>query len=125
MLARLPKIVLVLALACSIGLHRMFLQAVAWTGMIATYSRNATLGEALAKTFDGQHPCNLCNLVRHGKASEKKQEAIKVKTKIDFWMPLRPVTVEPREVASSNFAAFASDIRTRSDSPPVPPPRFS
>jgi hypothetical protein len=122
---RLGKSLVAILLILSIGGHWALLQGVAWVTMVVDYSKEAPLSVAVSKTFDGQHPCNLCNLVRHGKDSEKKQEAIKVKTKIDFWMPLQPVTLEPLALAPCDFAAFAADIPVRSNSPPVPPPRFS
>jgi hypothetical protein len=56
-LTRLSKLVLALALAGSIGLHWAFLQAVAWTGMVASYACILPISEALQKTFDGKHPC--------------------------------------------------------------------
>ena len=58
-IARFPRFLIVLALAGSIGLHWAFLQSVAWDGMVISYSEDAPLSEALAKTFDGRHPCFL------------------------------------------------------------------
>ena len=52
---RASKFLIVLALAFSLGLHWIFLQSVAWAGMVVNYSRTASLQEAVAKTFDGQH----------------------------------------------------------------------
>jgi len=66
--------VIALALASSIGLHWTVLQVVAWAGMIVSYSQEAPLGEAVVKTFDGEHPCNLCKQIAKGKQSEKKSE---------------------------------------------------
>src|SRR5439155_26981924 len=63
-----------LALASSIGLHWTFLQAVGWAGMIVSYSQGAALGEAVVKTFDGQHPCTLCKQIAKGKRSEKRSD---------------------------------------------------
>jgi hypothetical protein len=58
--SRLPKLAVVAALACSMGLHWGFFQSVAWVGMVIHYSHDAPLTEALMKTFDGHHPCALC-----------------------------------------------------------------
>ncbi len=55
-------------LALLVGGHWGMLQVVAWTGMVITYSRDASLGEAVRKTFDGDHPCALCNEVSAGLA---------------------------------------------------------
>lgn len=124
MLARLPKFLLVLALAGSIGLHWAFLQSVAWVGMIATYSRSATLGEAVVKTFDGQHPCKLCKKIASGARSEKKAEYGLELKKFEF--PYAPVSFIFRgpslcwEVRTGNNTAALL-----AHSPPVPPPRIS
>ena len=74
MLYRLPRLAIAVALACSIGLHWGFLQSVAWVGMVVNYSQEGTVGEALAKTLDGKHPCALCKAIAKGKQTEKKSE---------------------------------------------------
>ena len=72
MLARLPRILIALALASSIGLHWTFLQVVAWTGMMISYSQEGPVAEAVSKTFDGNHPCDLCKKIAKGKQSQKQ-----------------------------------------------------
>ena len=74
MLTRLAKFVLVLALACSIGLHWAFLQSLAWTSMLADNLLRDSLAQAVIHTFDGQHPCLLCKAIADGKKSEKKTD---------------------------------------------------
>lgn len=74
MFVRLPKLLLALALATTIGWHWAFLQAVAWAGMIVVYAQDAPLGKAVAKTFDGRHPCKLCKEIATSKQSEKRAE---------------------------------------------------
>jgi hypothetical protein len=71
---RLPRLAIVAALACSIGLHWGFLQSVAWVGMVVSYSQDATIGEALGKTFNGKHPCPLCKAIAKGKRAAKQCE---------------------------------------------------
>ena len=68
---RLTRLLVVLTLTLSLGAHWVLLQSVAWMGMVVHYSQNATVTEALSKTFDGQHPCKLCKFVKEGKQSEK------------------------------------------------------
>jgi hypothetical protein len=74
MLARLGKIAVVAALACTLGLHWAFLQSLAWAGMVVSYSRAAPLSQALEKTFDGKHPCPLCQAIAKAKRAEKKPD---------------------------------------------------
>jgi len=73
-----------MALACSIGLHWALLQSLAWAGMVVSYSQEATLKEALIKTFDGRHPCSLCKEIAKGKHSDKKSEAPLQPNKLEF-----------------------------------------
>lgn len=122
---RLDKSLVAILLIISIGGHWAILQSLAWASMVIDYSKDSSLSVAVAKTFDGKHPCNLCKLVKTGKASESKQEMIKVKTKIDFWMPLQELPAPDIIVEANEFAPFALAVQTRGDSPPVPPPRFS
>jgi hypothetical protein len=121
-LVRLPKLLIALALAISIGLHWTVLQMVAWTGMVISYSQGAPLTQAVVKTFDGNHPCNLCKQIAKGKKSEKKVEyqfdANKVKfahASIEFIFSAPPLFWEVRAVND------AADLLTHA--PPVPPPR--
>src|SRR5262249_48382876 len=97
-------------------------QVVAWTGMVISYSQDAPLAEAVVKTFDGKHPCNLCKKISNGKRSEKKSEyqfeAGKVKfanTAVSFVFnaPLSFWEVGERHCVP-NLLTHA---------PPIPPPR--
>lgn len=122
MLYRLPRLAIVVALACSIGLHWGFLQSVAWVGMVVRYSQHGTVGEALAKTFDGKHRCPLCKAIAAGKKAEKKSEFPMAGKKFEFSYS-RAVFVFS---APTHFWE-ASGLEERADSlnhaPPVPPPK--
>ena len=111
-----------LALASSIGLHWTFLQAVAWAGMIVSYSQEAPLGEAVVKTFDGQHPCTLCKQIAKGKRSEKKSEYKFELKKLEF--PYTPFAFVFR-APSSFWTMWAGDdsCALLTHAPPIPPPR--
>jgi len=121
-LRRLAKACLVAALAVSLGLHWALLQAVAWAGMVTSYSRTMPVAEALARTFDGKHPCNLCKLVREGQKSERHKEAPKPVAPLDASLAasataLFPPIPHPWRESVPHIAA------SRTESPPVPPPR--
>jgi len=90
--------------------------------MVISYSHNAPLTEALAKTFDGKHPCKLCKNIAEGKRTEKTSDSDLDLKKFEF------------SFVSSEFVfsapAFLDDPKPRNDSavvlvqtPPVPPPR--
>ena len=123
MIARLPRLLIALALASSIGLHWAFLQSVAWIGMMISYSADRPVTEAISDTFDGQHPCKLCKQIAKGKQSEKKSEfQLKLgKVKFAYARVAFVFSAPPLlwEAAASNESA---DLLTHS--PPVPPPRI-
>lgn len=55
-------------LSLALGLHWGVLQSVAWTVMLAKRAQTSTAWEAIRTTFDGQHPCRLCQVVKEAKA---------------------------------------------------------
>lgn len=122
MLPRLTKVLVVLTLTFSLRAHWLALQTVAWFGMVVNYSQTAPLHEAFTKTFDGKHPCQLCKLVREGKAKEQKQDVLKTLTKFD----LLAATNELMPVAPVPFPLVMAVPQSGSvwrDRPPTPPPR--
>jgi len=111
-----------LALASSIGLHWSFLQAVAWAGMIVSYSQEAPLGEAVAKTFDGQHPCTLCKQIAKGKQSEKKSDYKFELKKLEFpYTPFAFIFRSPSSFQEMCAGDDEADLLTHA--PAIPPPR--
>ena len=73
------------AMMSAFGGHWLVLQSVAWTTIVIANARHANLGQALEQTFDGRHPCALCNSIKKGRQSEKKQDAQAAFGKIDFF----------------------------------------
>jgi hypothetical protein len=91
--------------------------------MLVANARHAPLSEALAKTFDGEHPCLLCHAVAVGKKSEKKSESPAMVAKIDLICATRSLTwLPPWE--RYQYARTRSAIPQRFEVPPVPPPRL-
>ena len=123
MFYRLPRLAIVAALACSIGLHWGFLQSVAWLGMAVNYSQDGTVSEALAKTFDGRHPCALCKAIAAGKKSEKKSEFPVPGKKFEFSYSAT-VFVFSAPTHFWKAAGFEVGADSLSHAPPVPPPRI-
>jgi len=64
---RIGKICLVLALVTMLGAHWALLQTVAWTTMLADNLHSNSFQYAVAKTFDGHHPCPICQAIAAGK----------------------------------------------------------
>lgn len=121
---KFAKWVIAFSLIITIGGPWAVLQSVAWLGMAITYSEDATLSEALVKTFDGRHPCQLCKIVTAGKQSEQKRASIQNDTKFDFWLGLENASV----FAPTPFVVPLIPIDSaplRAESPPTPPPRLA
>ncbi|HLH52506.1 MAG TPA: hypothetical protein VKY92_02730 [Verrucomicrobiae bacterium] len=121
---KLPKLLVALALAGSIGLHWAVFQSVAWLGMVISYSQQAPLTEALNQTFDGKHPCSLCNKIAEAKRTQHKSERQFEAKKLEC-VDLR--RANPVALASWYFSPRSGNIEARfvAEPPPVPPPRFS
>ncbi|MGB8464524.1 MAG: hypothetical protein WCE49_06240, partial [Terrimicrobiaceae bacterium] len=54
---RLGRILVVVTLFIALEGHLIVFQAIAWGGMLLTYSQSTTIEEGIARTFDGKHPC--------------------------------------------------------------------
>lgn len=114
----------VLVLVLTLGRHWAFLQTVAWTGMIISYSQEDSLRTAISKTFDGEHPCSMCKLIKQGRAEEQKQNQQKPdnRLKLEFALPddnrvfIAPAPIE----AFPTFTVFGASFFAK---PPTPPPR--
>ena len=87
--------------------------------MAINFSQTETLDEALSKTFDGKHPCKLCKLVDQ----EKKQERLKVETKLELWVTQREITLFTPRLIAEPFLSQSLPLVIRDSKPPVPPPR--
>jgi hypothetical protein len=120
-LFKLSRWLLVGALCVSLGFHWGLLQSVAWVGMMVNYSCQGSLKDAAAKTFDGQHPCPLCKLVREGKKSEKKPEAQQNVKQLDLFAG-HAMAFDFPPLPGSAFSVPQS-TPSRTDIPLLPPPR--
>ena len=91
-------------------------------GMVVSYAQEGSIGDALVKTFDGNHPCPLCKEIAKGKQSQKRSESAAAGKKFEFlFQPpgfLFATSSNGREMRWPNNA-MRSLVRT----PPVPPPR--
>ncbi len=110
------------------GGHWVVLQSFAWARMTVEFSRQTTLGTAIAMTFSGKYPCPLCLKVQQGMNQEQQQnkkmpwlETEKVPEAI--WQ-VRCLSAPPPPTAAMPQLCFAlpfwSDF---TESPPTPPPR--
>lgn len=126
MFARIQKLVLVVALMVSIGLHWAVLQSVAWAGMLVQYTRQtSSVPVAFTMTFDGQHPCKLCKVTQQGRKAEQSQKESFAIQKLELFAQQESLVViygldEPSPVKADTLAFPLLSFR-----PPVPPPRVA
>jgi hypothetical protein len=121
---RLGNFLLIVALLAATGGHWALLQGVAWTNMLAENLRTESLGAAIAKTFDGEHPCPMCKAISKGKKSEQKTELPLLAKKLEFVCE-RGVFIFSTPSEFWFASEFLSSGRQMSHRPPVPPPRGS
>ncbi len=117
-----------LAVLTTLGGHWLALQSVAWVRMIAHYAQEGPLTTALAKTFDGRHPCALCTIVREGRQQEQREQGERAWVRFsegpDLLCDLRPAPIPlPPDTATPAVPFVPGWHRDFSETPPAPPPR--
>jgi hypothetical protein len=114
-----------LALAWQIGLPQGLLQTVAWGLMLTSYSQESGFGEGLKKTFDGQHPCSLCERIAQTRPDSTPTTLSALSTlPADFLWVLETVTGHTsNSLEVSHFSSTAYLIGADRASPLLPPPR--
>jgi hypothetical protein len=115
---------LLLAVVTAANLHLPALQVVAWTRMLVEYSHDRSLSEAVEMTFDGEHPCPMCQSIKAAATNHADTTALDgVSSPQPLYAPAPATawihTLVP--LARLDLSATAS-VRT-SHQPPVPPPR--
>lgn len=55
---------------------RLTTQSIAWAGMLVKNIPQKGLQQGLGDTFDGLHPCNLCNVINEYDATKDKSFAL-------------------------------------------------
>ncbi len=93
--------------------------------MITTYSQEAGLKEGLRKTFDGHHPCGLCERIAQARPDTAPATLAPVPaTSMDplwiFQAVVEPTRLTQPNLLTSHLASFADSDRA---SPILPPPR--
>jgi hypothetical protein len=105
-----------------LGGHWAILQTAAWVGMVIEYSANDGVQVALSKTFDGEHPCELCKSIARHTGSEKKHA-----TQLEFGK-INPIAQTGATLLLPPARFWYQQMNSRmvagiSRPPPVPPPR--
>ncbi len=129
MFRKLGLVFAALALFSIAGGHWAVLQSVAWAEMLHDYTqRTGSIAVAVEQTFDGQHPCELCQQIQVAKAKEHKEAPAAPARKDDAKVKalladsvLRPFV--PTAQAATIPCAVSACGPGRTDQPPTPPPR--
>ena len=91
--------------------------------MIVTRASETSLVDAVKITFDGAHPCGLCQKIGEGRAKEQRQDGPVLTAKIELFYEAVPVIVHPRS-PQSWVPAIPLAAQTRTQPPGLPPPRL-
>jgi len=113
------------AMLSILGGHWAILQAVAWSQMLRDYSRDASLGVAVEKTFSGKYPCSLCKRVAEERQREEQKTPLVKLEKKSVEIAPEPVLVIVQPPAGEfRYPPVARMIPSeRFDAPPRPVPR--
>lgn len=99
------------------------LQWVAWGAMLVERSYAGTLSEAVDTTFDGQHPCKLCQVAEAGRCTDEGNAPLIKLPKLDLASArLAETAVYPPSLPGLVWVDPAPGVY-RPSQPPVPPPR--
>jgi hypothetical protein len=109
------------AMLIAIGAHWHILQSVAWTTMLAENLRTTSLSEAVARTFDGKHPCYLCKQIAKSKQDQKKSEFPSPLKKLEFF-PVTTTFVFAAPTFGWDTTTDQNSLRSVRFPPPKPPP---
>lgn len=123
-LPRLARWMMVALLCISLGLQWTVLQGVAWTGMLISYARDGSLIEAVTKTFDGEHPCQLCKAVESGQKQDQEKTANTPLKKLEAVLAQVVCVVAPAPVLRS-FSDLIQQGERLAMTPPWMPPRLA
>ena len=121
----MASVMIGLALFLTTGGHLAILQGVAWTKMVRDFSRTDSIGKAIEKTLDGQHPCHLCKTITETGAGKKDDGTASAKIKLGEFLDLahRKLPVPADKPFQYPRAALNKPAEI-SFAPPVPVPIF-
>jgi hypothetical protein len=120
---RFAQVLMLLVLFAAAGGHWMALQSFAWTRMLISYSQQGQFAEAMAKTFDGKHPCSLCKEIAQEKSKEKSSDRAVSVDHIAAFVAPAVVTVVRSEGITWMLEIPQQESELRAEQPLSPPPR--
>jgi len=107
------------------GGHWGAMQTLAWTGMLWNYTQaDGSLLSGVKKTFDGEHPCTMCDSIKTATEKEQSKPVTFVSMKKIEALPAPLRAALPLRDCRKSLFPDAADTRlaARVDAPPVPVP---
>jgi hypothetical protein len=95
--------------------------------MLVARTQQSSVQEAVRTTFDGDHPCPLCNVVEEGRRQQQESETVPILeqlAKLNFLKPQSILLPQPTMAGILYPSTLESGI-SRGESPPTPPPRLA
>lgn len=123
------SLIRVLGLAClSIALfsiaggHYAVFQTIAWAQMLKDYSKEASVAEAVEKTFSGEAPCPMCKKISEERQKEEKAPAtVKVEKKGETFVATARKDLPLPQAIGFSYCFPADIIFPRLAFPPADP----
>lgn len=114
----------------------MLVQEVAWVKMLVSYTQERGLKRGVIETFDGKHPCALCEKAEEIREQEQPQDPddkrlpeqrvrIAWVEMITAAEPLVMSAAVGREISVALITLAADDSGKGADAPDSPPPRWA
>ena len=107
------------------GGHWGAMQTMAWAGMLWNYTQtDGSLLSGVKKTFDGEHPCTMCDSIKTAKDKEQSKPVTLVSAKKIESLPAPMRAVLPLRECRDFVFPVAAEVKlaARADAPPVPVP---
>jgi len=122
-ISRIISIWLLLVMLVITNLHLPVLQVGAWAGMLVEYSRGNTFIDAMEMTFDGDHPCEMCKVI---KAEQTKSDTdhLQAETQNRLLLFIEPILAWTHELHLLEILdSFPASLSQLTHQPETPPPR--
>jgi hypothetical protein len=119
---RLTHAIVLAAFVFSCGGPWYALQCVAWINMLHDYAQVVPFSQAVSMTFSGQYPCAICKAIAEKKNSEQQKTFAFQKYDKKFFPPVA-LTIAPPMESTSPYRDDVTLLRSRTETPPTPPPR--
>ncbi len=119
------RLAMVLMACVSIGLTWSVVQGFAWARMLVSYAGETSLLQAVEMTFNGEHPCELCQLARQAQSQPVLPSPVPEKEAVKFLATTQeaaPRLFRP-PVLQWRPPVFVTTFRVFGHEPEKPPPR--